>query len=491
MAKRRAEELRRAHSAATSGASRKPADDEPDRSPATAGPQATATRAPAASGVGAPAAADEVCPICGGIGYVTFDVPLDDPRFSEAVPCRCMADELARRELESVRSFAQMAALAEMTFETFQVEAPGNSPDQVLSLRAAFEAAREFAANPSGWLLLRGGYGCGKSHLAAAIVNERLRRGLPALFVVLPDLLDELRATFADDSADSYEDRFEAVREVPLLVLDDLGAQAPTPWAAEKLYQLLNHRYNNRLPTVVTTNCRLEDLDDRIRSRLCHVGLVRAVEIRALDFRAGTADQGTELSTLHLYRGLTFESWDSRATVLRRELAENAQRAFELARQFAAAPSGWLVFMGQHGCGKTHLAAAIANQRVAVGAPALFVVVPDLLDHLRATYSPTSRVQYDRRFDEVRSTPLLVLDDLGVESATPWAKEKLFQILNYRYAARLATVITMALRLEEVPARLRSRMLDTRLCTIFEIIAPAYYESYADRPPPARRGRPR
>ncbi len=446
----------------------------------------------AAPAVDPSSSARDICPICGGIGYVTLDVPLDDPRFGRALRCRCMADEVARRALESVRRFAQMAALEDMTFETFQVEAPGNSPEQVRSLRAAFEAACEFAENPNGWLLLRGSYGCGKTHLAAAIVNERLRRGQPALFVVLPDLLDELRATFAPDSADSYEDRFEAVRDIPVLVLDDLGAQAPTAWAAEKLYQLLNHRYNCRLPTVVTTNCRLEDLDDRVRSRLCHVGLVRSVEIRALDFRAGTSDQGTELSTLHFYRGLTFGSWDSRATVLRRELAENAQRAFELARHFAAAPSGWLVFMGQHGCGKTHLAAAIANERVAAGAPALFVVVPDLLDHLRATYSPTSRVQYDRRFDEIRSTPLLVLDDLGVESATPWAKEKLFQILNYRYAARLPTVITMALHLDEVPPRLRSRMLDTRLCTIFEIIAPAYYESYAaPRPTQPRRARGR
>ena len=58
---------------------------------------------------------------------------------------------------------------------------------------------------------------------------------------------------------------------------------------------------------------------------------------------------------------------------------------------------------------------------------ALFTFVPDLLDHLRATYSPNSPVQYDQLFEQVKSTPLLILDDLGAETSTPWAKEKLYQ----------------------------------------------------------------
>ncbi len=57
------------------------------------------------------------------------------------------------------------------------------------------------------------------------------------------------------------------------------------------------------------------------------------------------------------------------------------------------------------------------------------MVVPDLLDHLRATFSPSSTVSLDRRFEEVRTTPLLILDDLGTQSATPWAREKLYQIV--------------------------------------------------------------
>ncbi len=99
--------------------------------------------------------------------------------------------------------------------------------------------------------------------------------------------------------------------------------------------------------------------------------------------------------------------------------------------------------------------------------------MPDLLDHLRATFSPKSLVSYDQRFEEVRTAPLLILDDLGTQSATPWAKEKLFQLLNYRYNARLPTVITLAQE-SEVDERLKSRMLDISRCTVFEILAPSY-----------------
>jgi len=130
--------------------------------------------------------------------------------------------------------------------------------------------------------------------------------------------------------------------------------------------------------------------------------------------------------------------------------------------------------MGMFGTGKTHLAAAIGRYRAALGDDPIFTVVPDLLDHLRATFSPTSTVSYDSIFNQVRTTKLLVLDDLGTQSATPWAREKLYQILNYRYETKLPTVITTSATLKEIDPRIRSRMMDERVCQIYKIIVPPY-----------------
>jgi DNA replication protein DnaC len=130
--------------------------------------------------------------------------------------------------------------------------------------------------------------------------------------------------------------------------------------------------------------------------------------------------------------------------------------------------------LGGSGSGKTHIAAAIGNLRAQKGYPPLLVSIPDLLDHLRSSFHPESRVSYDRRFEEIRSSPLLILDDLGGQSTTPWAKEKLLQLFNYRYDAELPTVITSSQKLEEMDQRLRVRLLDTRICTIYGLMVPPY-----------------
>ncbi|RLC91394.1 MAG: ATP-binding protein [Chloroflexi bacterium] len=225
----------------------------------------------------------------------------------------------------------------------------------------------------------------------------------------------------------------------------------------------------------MTTNHELEEIPLRLRSRLVDPDLTKIVTILAPDYRrAGISPDQSDLSSLSLHTDQTFENFDLRKGELPRDEEENLKRAFDIARAFAESPRDWLVFTGTYGCGKTHLAAAIANYRVKRGYPALFVVVPDLLDHLRATFNPQSTVTFDQRFEEVRRAPLLILDDLGTESATPWAREKLYQIFDYRYNARLPTVITTATPIEELDPRLATRMLDVSRCTPFAILAPAY-----------------
>jgi DNA replication protein DnaC len=429
-------------------------------------------------------ARSEACPICGGVGFVREDVPLGHPNFGRALPCQCRLAELEARRLADLRRVSNLEALARFTFDNFVPEVQ-NDPRK--TLRNAYNMAGQFAAQPRGWLVLLGGYGCGKTHLAAAIANYRLAQGQPVVFAAVPDLLDHLRATYRPNSPVAYDQRFENTRTTALLILDDLGTQSSTPWAMEKLYQIFNYRYNAQLPTVITSNCPLEEIDARLRSRMVDPLLATVCAIEAPDFR-GQAVQELELSSLSFHKNQTFASFELRKGKVDQAQYECLRRAKEVAREYAEypGPRGWLTISGEYGSGKTHLAAAIANLIAEQGQPVLFIVVPDLLDHLRATYSPDNPHTYSKLFEQIRTAPFLVLDDLGTHSATDWAREKLYQLFNYRYVARLPTVITVADK-GDIDPKLKSRMFDESLCTNLAILAPGYFGGGSARKKSGRR----
>jgi DNA replication protein DnaC len=426
---------------------------------------------------------DNTCPHCAGAGFVVLDVPMGHPDFGRAVPCSCRQQVLLEKRVRALQERSSLSTLHRLTFETFIPEPSHLPPAIAYNVHRAYDTCVYYAQEPDGWLVLTGTYGCGKTHLAAAIANARVSMGEPAIFMVIPDLLDHLRAAYNPSSDMRYDDLFEQLRNTPLLILDDLGTQSSTPWAQEKLFQLLNHRYTARLPTVITTNQRIDELEPRLRSRLHDPNLVTVFAMLAPDFRTGKNASQTTLSTLHLHRDKSFENFDLRRNELPGNEFLNLQEHVNRCIHFAEQPQGWLVLAGDHGCGKTHLAAAIANkvmERNEHDGEAMFIVVPDLLDHLRSAFSPQSNVSYDRLFDAVKKSPLLVLDDLGTESATPWAKEKLFQLLNYRYSALLPTVITTSSVPDEIEPWLRIRMFDTARCQFCGILAPAYRRPRAD-----------
>ena len=410
------------------------------------------------------------------MGFIVPDVAPTHPSFGRAVICDCRADEQESIKAQQLMKLSQLGALENCTFENFFSEGIGLTPVKQRNLKMAYDRALTYADKTDGWLILKGGYGCGKTHLAAAIASRCIARGESTIFVNTPDLLDHLRAAYSPTATTSYDERFELVRNTPVLILDDLGTQSNTDWAQEKLYQIFNHRYNARLPTVITTNEELESIEIRIRSRMVDPGLTDIITILAPDFRRAGVDQDqSDLSTLSLHGDKTFTRFQPRDRELPAAQAENLKRAVETAKKFAEQPADWLVFNSVgYGNGKTHLAASIANYVADRGDPVLFIVVPDLLDHLRATFNPASGIRYDKRFDEVKTAPLLILDDLGTESATAWAREKLYQLFNHRYNARLPTVITTATAIQELDPRLATRMLDNSRCTFFVLEVPSY-----------------
>ena len=219
------------------------------------------------------------CSKCKGAGYLRANVPFGHPNFGKAIACECKEAERKEKRRQQLREMSNLDAFRQKTFNTFNAHQPG--------VLEAYKAALDFETNPQGWLVLSGPNGCGKTHLAAAIANQALDNGAVVLFEAAPDLLDHLRAAFAPAATEVYDQLFSKMREAELLIIDDLGAQQSSPWANEKLFQLLNYRYNLSMATVITGNPKgIQGVDERIRSRLSDTGLVRTILMdRTRDYR--------------------------------------------------------------------------------------------------------------------------------------------------------------------------------------------------------------
>jgi DNA replication protein DnaC len=238
--------------------------------------------------------ADPDCAYCQGWGAVV----VYSPEHPDGVhgPCICVKRAKERRKAEQLMALSGLTPieLAKWRFDTFFPErAVTTDHKRLAEIKAQL---MEYAERPRGWLVLCGPFGCGKTHLAYAVAARRYELGRAVYVATVPDLLDMLRRGFnSKNPVDGFDARFEAIKEVELLVLDDMGAQSGTAWADEKAYQLVNYRYAKELATVITTNENLRSqdckIDGRIRSRLLEgadtggAGLSRVISIPAGDYR--------------------------------------------------------------------------------------------------------------------------------------------------------------------------------------------------------------
>lgn len=258
---------------------------------------------------------------CGGDGHYLLAVKVGHPLFGKLQRCECWnlgrpltsadlppkAIALAApprqtmqtrddvQERRTMKLIDELGSLKHCTFETFLFEREDLKPvefdgktysieQQREALSVALDAASSFAhaEEIAGGMIFLGPTGSGKSHLAAAIANVAVARGLNASYATVPALIDHVRDGFQDHSA---SDRRSELERVDLLVLDDLDPMDELSKDERLMFQVVNARHLANLPTIVTTNFALRH-HGRVGSRIAGMaGYERTIRLVAADYR--------------------------------------------------------------------------------------------------------------------------------------------------------------------------------------------------------------
>jgi len=237
--------------------------------------------------------APPICPKCYGVGTIWLRSrwPNGTPGGTAEYPtedCLCDAGQAAKLRRQTARYAAAHLphSSPSKTFDNFQARR---------GTEQAFLIAQAYSENLQDVpiLTLSGNPGCGKSHLLEAIGWRALERGLVVRYTVGASLLDELRASYDPDSPDRFQDVFDRYDRADLLLLDDPGVEAATPWAMEKLFTLVNNRCMNRRALAIATNLNQRTMRDHLGPRTADriwdtgSGLTAVAVITAGSYRTG------------------------------------------------------------------------------------------------------------------------------------------------------------------------------------------------------------
>lgn len=208
------------------------------------------------------------------IAAITVEVPQLRIKNKILPTCECVVEReeakireaqnfAKKREIEKLFSISNLGErFSKSTFESF-LDRNGSE--------TAYKIAMKYVKTFKEWngesLMIWGDPGNGKTHLAAAIVNELSKKGYIVVFQSVPELLQRIRSTFNSENKENETQIMRALLECDLLILDDIGAEKTTEWVEEKLFNIIDGRYRKELPTLYTSNLQPKELQNQVGKR--------------------------------------------------------------------------------------------------------------------------------------------------------------------------------------------------------------------------------
>lgn len=225
-----------------------------------------------------------ICWHCHDMHRVRVTEDRQDERWGKGQPCpECREGAASGPAIDIEAELKRMRVPRKFWAESISTWTPADGPPRAACINyvASWPPALPM-------LFFTGGVGTGKTHLSVGVLRALFEQhGKRGQFYATIDLLDRYKATFDADRATETVDAVDsALRKTPLLVLDDWGTERATDWAQERLFHLVDERYRERLPLIITTNADLMDMPKRIVSRLADAQECQRLYFGGRDMRA-------------------------------------------------------------------------------------------------------------------------------------------------------------------------------------------------------------
>ena len=192
------------------------------------------------------------------------------------IVCSCRKKELEKKAIEDENKEKQIRlnsifknSLMDEKFKqcTFENWNHDIGSEKIFNICSKYASNFTKAKEDNLGLMLYGEPGNGKTHAVSCIANYLMLRGIPTICVSINKMLERIKETYSSYGKEGEETVLKSLSNADLLIIDDLGTEQKNEWSAAKIYNIMDSRYRNGLPTIITTNINLKDLENMYQKR--------------------------------------------------------------------------------------------------------------------------------------------------------------------------------------------------------------------------------
>lgn len=192
------------------------------------------------------------------------------------IVCSCRKKELEKKAIEDENKEKQIRlnsifknSLMDEKFKkcTFENWNHDIGSEKIFKICSKYASNFTKAKEDNLGLMLYGEPGNGKTHAVSCIANYLMLRGIPTICVSINKMLERIKETYSSYGKEGEETVLKSLSNADLLIIDDLGTEQKNEWSAAKIYNIMDSRYRNGLPTIITTNINLKDLENMYQKR--------------------------------------------------------------------------------------------------------------------------------------------------------------------------------------------------------------------------------